>query len=70
MSDDQGGFSLIKGSNLDFIYFIVSHTALARPLRIFFPDAWYHVMNRSAGYRAIFRDSSHYEKHMGSGLVS
>lgn len=29
------------------------------PLRIEFPGAWYHVMNRSAGYRIIFHDDNH-----------
>ncbi len=28
---------------------------MARPLRISYPGAWYHVMNRGAGRRAIFR---------------
>ena len=32
---------------------------MARPLRIEFPDAWYHVMNRGAGYRAIFNEDQH-----------
>ena len=34
---------------------------MSRPLRILFPGAWYHMMNRGAGYRAIFRDPSHYK---------
>jgi REP element-mobilizing transposase RayT len=29
---------------------------LARPLRIDYPGAWQHVMNRGAGQRSIFRD--------------
>ena len=33
---------------------------MARPLRIEFPGAWYHVMNRGAGRRAIFREEEHY----------
>ena len=33
---------------------------MARPLRILFPGAWYHVMNRGAGYREIFRNPQHY----------
>jgi REP element-mobilizing transposase RayT len=32
---------------------------MARPLRIEFPDAWYHVMNRGAGYRSIFNEDPH-----------
>jgi REP element-mobilizing transposase RayT len=31
---------------------------MARPLRIEFEGAWYHVMNRGAGRRAIFRDDA------------
>ena len=31
---------------------------MARPLRIEYPDAWYHVMNRGAGRRSVFRSSS------------
>ena len=34
---------------------------MARPLRIEFPGAWYHVMNRGAGRRSIFREEQHYE---------
>lgn len=29
---------------------------MARPLRIEYPDAWYHGMNRGAGHRWIFPD--------------
>ncbi len=32
---------------------------MARSLRIEFPGAWYHVMNRGAGRRAIFKTDSH-----------
>lgn len=32
---------------------------MARPLRIEFPGAWYHVMNRGAGYRSIFSQDEH-----------
>ncbi|HUK55525.1 MAG TPA: hypothetical protein VLY20_02595 [Nitrospiria bacterium] len=32
---------------------------MARPLRILYPGAWYHVMNRGAGYRLIFRKPAH-----------
>lgn len=34
---------------------------MARPLRILYPGAWYHVMNRGAGYRLIFRNPHHYK---------
>lgn len=34
---------------------------MARPLRIEFPGAWYHVMNRGASRRTIFRTNSHRE---------
>ncbi len=32
---------------------------MARPLRILFEGAWYHVMNRGAGRRAIFPTEDH-----------
>jgi putative transposase len=32
---------------------------MARPLRIEFEGAWYHVMNRGAGRRLIYRSSRH-----------
>ena len=32
---------------------------MSRPLRIEYPGAWYHVMNRGAGYRNIFLADSH-----------
>ena len=32
---------------------------MSRPLRIEYEGAWYHVMNRGAGRRAIFRTDSH-----------
>lgn len=35
-------------------------TALARPLRIEFDGAWYHVMNRGAGRRLVFRSAAHF----------
>lgn len=31
---------------------------MARPLRIEFPGAWYHVMNRGAGRRAVFNSDT------------
>lgn len=34
---------------------------MARPLRIFYPGAWYRVMNRGAGYRLLFRRPTHYK---------
>ena len=33
---------------------------MARPLRIQFPDAWYHVMNRGKGGEKIFTDKGDY----------
>ncbi len=32
---------------------------MSRPLRIEFPGAWYHVMNRGASYRNIFSNDTH-----------
>ena len=34
---------------------------MARPLRIEYPGAWYHVMNRGAGRKKIFNATPHYE---------
>lgn len=34
---------------------------MSRPLRIEYPGAFYHVMNRGAGRRNIFHNSSHFE---------
>src|ERR1700690_4073526 len=34
---------------------------MSRPLRIEFPGAFYHVMNRGAGRRNIFHSDSHFE---------
>ena len=31
---------------------------MARPLRIEYPGAWYHVMNRGAGRRSIFKNNT------------
>ena len=33
---------------------------MARPLRIEYPDAWYHVMNRGRRGEAIFSDEQDY----------
>ncbi len=38
---------------------------MARPLRIQFPGACYHVMNRGAARRRIFFDDSDYERFVG-----
>ena len=32
---------------------------MPRPLRIEYPNAWYHVMNRGAGYRDIYASERH-----------
>jgi len=32
---------------------------MPRPLRINFPNAWYHVMNRGAGRQKIFKNNAH-----------
>ena len=29
---------------------------MARPLRIEYENAWYHIMNRGAGHRDIFQN--------------
>ena len=33
---------------------------MARPLRIQYPGAWYHVMNRGGARRTIFEELTHY----------
>lgn len=38
---------------------------MARPLRIEYPDAWYHVMNRGAGKKKIFHTNNHYQLFLG-----
>ncbi len=32
---------------------------MSQPLRIEFPNAWYHVMSRGSGYRDIFCNDNH-----------
>ncbi len=34
---------------------------MARPLRIEFPGAWYHVMNRGTGKRPVFKTEAHFQ---------
>jgi hypothetical protein len=38
---------------------------MARPLRIEFPGAWYHVMNRGAGRCDVFRTVEQREYFLG-----
>lgn len=33
---------------------------MSRPLRIEYPDAWYHIMNRGGRYKAVFKDKKDY----------
>ena len=33
---------------------------ISRPLRIQYPDAWYHIMNRGGKYKAVFEDKNDY----------
>jgi len=37
---------------------------MARPLRIEFEDAWYHVMNRGAGRQAVFISDAQCERFL------
>jgi REP element-mobilizing transposase RayT len=37
---------------------------MSRPLRLLFPGAWYHVMNRGAGRRAIFKGDTDRERFL------
>ena len=34
---------------------------MSRPLRIEYPDAWYHIMNRGAAKQLIFNNGDHYK---------
>ena len=37
---------------------------MSRPLRIEYPGAWYHAMNRGAGYRNVFECDDHQQCFM------
>ncbi len=37
---------------------------MSRPLRIEYDGAWYHVMNRGAGYKDIFTDNSNRQEFL------
>lgn len=39
-----------------FVWFNFGYKLMSRPLRIEYPGAWYHVMNRGANYQNIFSD--------------
>ena len=41
---------------------------MARPLRIEYPDAWYHAMNRGAGRKAIFKNDE--QRHYFLSLLA
>ncbi len=41
---------------------------MARPLRITYPSAWYHVMNRGAGRRAVFKTQA--QRHYFLSLLA
>jgi REP element-mobilizing transposase RayT len=34
---------------------------MTRPLRVIYPGAWYHVMNRGTARQTIFHDDSHFK---------
>lgn len=34
---------------------------MARPLRIEYKGAWYHIMNRGAAHQPIFYENEHYK---------
>ncbi len=50
-----------SGSNLFINYLLHYNYPMARPLRIEYSNAFYHVMNRGAGYRDIFLRAEHRE---------
>ncbi len=41
--------------------FCDNHQSMSRPLRIAYPNAWYHVMNRGRRAEKIFSDKLDYE---------
>ncbi len=58
---DQNG-PLAKGPALGLcFYFLLDIPDMSRPLRIEFPLAYYHVMNRGLAYQDTFTDPSDYE---------
>jgi putative transposase len=52
----------IRESGLTFIRESGENHAMARPLRVAVPGAWYHVMARGIEKRAIFRDEVYFQK--------
>lgn len=44
-----------------FLYQIQIKQSMSRPLRIEYPNAFYHVMNRGAARKNIFHNSLHFE---------
>jgi REP element-mobilizing transposase RayT len=54
--------AMAKGSSLllTFIILFYIQSSMARPLRIEYPDAWYHIMNRGRRGEQIFSAKSDY----------
>ena len=43
---------------------------MSRPLRIAYPGAWYHVMNRGRRSESIFSDTQDYDYFIEKGVKS
>jgi hypothetical protein len=49
-------------STLDPCFVILKKRIMPRPLRIEYPDAWYHVMNRVRRGESVFRKKGYYKR--------
>ncbi len=57
----------VKSPISSFLFKIIIGIILpmSRPLRIEYPGAWYHIMNRGGRYEAIFEDKQFRNKLAG-----
>ncbi|KJS03264.1 MAG: hypothetical protein VR65_03410 [Desulfobulbaceae bacterium BRH_c16a] len=60
---ERGQKGVRKGSSLCLTHFSEYNKvfSMSRPLRIEYPDAWYHVMNRGRRGENVFTGSDDYE---------
>src|SRR5208283_1303289 len=61
-TETEKGVKPKKGSSLRLTYFSDSGSLLfmSRPLRIEFPGAWYHAMNRGRRRERVYEDDADY----------
>ncbi len=59
---------LMRGSTIDLYYQLFYVRIMSRPLRIDYPNAWHHVMNRARRWENLFVDKADYQ-HIGSEPV-